>query len=127
MYNHGHYQLDIQNNILIAKFIGAWNFEQTTLYAEKVKTLSLPLHDKSWARVVNLSEWEGGGEEVVAPLHQVHLWSLELNCKIIAFVNPPLLPKYMLEKYGDPYGDFEIFKDELTAVAWVTEKLKEFD
>lgn len=126
MYTHGHYTLNIQDNIIVSRFFGAWNYEQTVQYADDVKAISKPLHQTPWARVVNLSKWEGGGEEIVLPLHQLHLWSLELNCCVVVFVNPPLLPKYMLEKYGDPYGDYELFKDELTAKAWVAEKLKEF-
>lgn len=123
MRQHGFFEITLNKNMLIADFYGAWNFEQTEIYRKAIETEAQPLTKKPWARIVNLTQWEGGGEEVVAPLVATHNWCHENNCQLVLFVNPPLVPKYMLEKYGDPYGPYSIFDNVDDAIAWAIEKL----
>lgn len=123
MLQHGAFQVTIEENILIATFVGAWNRQQTLHYYHYVKTHALCLASAPWARIVDLSNWEGGGEEIIEPLYQTNNWCIENNCKLVVFVNPPLVPKYMLEKYGDPYGGYEIFEDIQSAKTHVIDKL----
>lgn len=123
MLQHGIFKVTITENILVSQFYGAWNVQQTLNYFNYMTTHAKQLSNKAWARIVDLSNWEGGGEEIIAPLYQTNTWCSEHNCKLVVFVNPPLVPKYMLEKYGDPYGSYEIFDDVETARVWVKEQL----
>ncbi|RHW74722.1 hypothetical protein [Colwellia sp. RSH04] len=116
---HGSFDITIENNILISRFYGPWNYEQTKTYQLEVMEQAKSMSPNYWARIVDLSQWEGGGEEVVTPLVQLQQWALENNCLEIVFVNPPLLPKFMLEKYGDPYGDYKVVQTIEEAKAWL--------
>ncbi len=125
MRKHGLFHIELESNLLIAQFFGAWNAEQTLDYGLYIKEQALPLLSKPWARIVDLSHWEGGGEEVIAPLYDSHKWCSENNCQIVVFVNPPLVPKYMLEKYGDPYGAYQVYDTVVLAKTSVINQLAE--
>jgi len=117
---HGSFDITIEGNVLTSHFYGPWNFEQTKTYQLEVMKRAETIIDKPWVRIVDLSQWEGGGEEVVAPLVQLQEWALANNCIEIVFVNPPLVPSFMLEKYGDPYGDYKVVKSIEEAKDWLT-------
>jgi len=70
-----------------------------------------------------LSDWEGGGEEILAPLRELHTWSLEKQCRFVVFVRPSMLPKFMLEKYGSGYGSYQIFESLREAKNWAKQEL----
>jgi|GEM_PF-1883127 len=120
---HGLFNIEVEDNLIVSHFYGAWNSEQTRHYAEQVKTLSSSLHNEPWARVINLSDWEGGGEEILAPLRELHTWSLENKCRFVVFVRPSMLPKFMLEKYGSGYGSYQIFESLQEAKNWAKQEL----
>jgi len=119
MREHGHFTIKVENSILLSYFFGAWNIEQTFAYSHQVKQHVQPLLNSPWTRIVDLSQWEGGGEEVVKPLQELQQWAEKNNCHQTIFINPPLIPKFMLEKYGDPYGDFKVFQSENEAKQWL--------
>ena len=123
MLQHGAFKVTIEKNILLAEFFGAWNSQQTLNYYRYMKENAICLEHEPWARIVDLSHWEGGGEEIIKPLYDTNTWCSSHNCQLVVFVNPPLVPKYMLEKYGDPYGPYEIFEDIDSAKNWVSEQL----
>ena len=118
MQKHGHYHIEVIGNILISQFYGAWNYEQTKAYQQQVKLEAADIITSPWARIVDLSQWEGGGEETIAPLIMLQKWSEQHNCQLVVFVNPPLVPAFMLEKYGDPYGDYKVVGSTAEAISW---------
>ncbi len=124
MRKHGHFIIKQEGNLLFSYFFGAWNIEQTLTYAEQVKCSVQTLQDQTWARIVDLSQWEGGGEEVTKPLTELQLWSEHSNCIQTLFINPPLIPKFMLKKYGDPYGSYQVVQSEEEAKGWLKANTK---
>lgn len=120
---HGLFNIEIEDNLLLVQFFDAWNYDQANCYNQEVKRAAASLVNKPWARIIDLTHWEGGGEETIAPIGDLHRWSLQNNCQLVVFINPPLVPKYMLEKYGDPYGNYEIFQSLNEAKSWVMSKL----
>ncbi len=124
MQRHGLYEIIVEDNLLVSHFFGAWNYEQTKLYQKQVKIAAASLLDKPWARVVDLSHWEGGGEEILTPLRDLQNWSNLHNCKVIVFVNPPLLPAFMLKKHGDIYGHYKIVGTVLEAKLWAISQIE---
>jgi len=127
MRTHGHFILKRENNLLFSYFSGAWNIEQTLTYAKQVKGLVQSLQKQPWVRIVDLSQWEGGGNEVTKPLTDLQLWSEHNNCIQTLFINPALIPKYMLEKYGDPDGSYQIVQSEDEAREWIKANTKLID
>ncbi len=121
---HGAFNIEIEENLFLVQFFDAWNFDQTNHYNQEAKRAAAPLIDEPWARIVDLTLWEGGGEETIAPLTDLHRWSQQHNCLLVVFVNPPLVPKFMLDKYGDPYGDYKIFQSVDEAKFWAKSQLK---
>ena len=121
---HGHFIVKQKGNLVFSYFFGAWNVEQTLNYSEKIKCSVQTLQDQPWARIVDLSQWEGGGEEVTKPLTELQLWSEQNNCIQTLFINPALIPKYMIEKYGDPDGHFKIVQSEDEAREWLKTNTK---
>lgn len=119
MDEHGHYTLSVQDNLILSRFFGAWNIEQIITYTNHVKEVAKAIASKPWARVVDLSDWEGGGVEVVQPLLLLQQWAEDNNCRQVVFINPPLIPKYMLEKYGDPYHDYKICNSVEEAISYL--------
>ncbi|XQW85213.1 hypothetical protein ACOYR1_00360 [Thalassotalea piscium] len=126
MKEHGSYTISVKDNLIISHFFGAWNIEETELYADHVKELAAPLSSQPWARIIDLTSWEGGGVEIISPLRILQHWAENNNCHHVVFISPPLLPKYMLEKYGDPYGDYKICENLDEAINWVKQKLNLF-
>lgn len=124
MRKHGHFIIKQESNLLFSYFFGAWNIEQTLTYAEQVKCSVQTLQNQPWARIVDLSQWEGGGEEVTKPLIDLQLWSEYNNCVQTLFINPPLIPKYLLEKYGDPFSSYQIVQSEDEAKEWLKDHTK---
>jgi hypothetical protein len=124
MRTHGHFILRQENNLLFSYFFGAWNIEQALTYTEQVKRSVQTFKKQPWARIVDLSQWEGAGEEVTKPLADLQRWSEHNNCIQTLFINPPLIPKYMLEKYGDPDGHFHIVQSEGEAREWLKANTK---
>jgi len=124
MRKHGHFIIKQKNNLLFSYFFGAWNIEQTLTYAEKVKCSVQILQEQPWARIVDLSQWEGGAIEVTKPLKELQLWSEHSNCIQTLFINPPLIPKFMLEKYGDPYASYQVVRSEAEAMEWLKANTK---
>jgi hypothetical protein len=122
MIEHGSFKITLENNVLVSTFYGAWNKEQVEKYSNSVKQQAQPLLHSSWARVIDLSYWEGAGEEVVQPLTVLQHWAQDHNCKAIAFVNPQLLPQFMLKRYGHNYPTFEVFPTLEQAITSVTSK-----
>lgn len=123
MLEHGFYALSVKENLVISHFFGAWNVERTQKYADHVIEVATMIKAKPWARIVDLSSWEGGGIDVVQPLLTLQQWAEKNNCKHVIFVNPPLLPKFMLEKYGDPYHGYKICESLEQAITWVKAEL----
>lgn len=123
MLGHGYYTLSVQENLLISHFFGAWNVEQTQNYANHTKSAATVLTNKPWARIVDLTLWEGGGIDVVSPLQTLQQWAEKNNCQHVIFINPPLIPQYMLDKYGDPYGSYKISNSVEEATSWAKSAL----
>ncbi|GHE97547.1 hypothetical protein [Thalassotalea profundi] len=123
MLEHGYYTLVVQDNFVLSQLFGAWNVERTKNYAEHMQKVASELTAKPWARIVNLSSWEGGGTDVIQPLQDLQKWAEQNNCKHVVFINPPLIPNYMLQKHGDPYHGYKIFEDQEEAISWVKAEL----
>lgn len=125
MKNHGSVKIQAEKQLLISYFFDTWNLEQTLNYEAQVMEASQSLIDAPWVRIVDLTHWHGGGSEVVPPLIRLHKWSLENRCINITFINPPLLPQYMLDKYGDIYGNYKKSKSVEEAKEWAHDLLAE--
>ncbi len=121
---HGAFNIEIEDNLLLAQFFDAWNADQATYYNQEVKLAAAPLISRPWARIIDLTHWEGGGEEVIGPLTDLDQWSHLHNCSVVVFVNPPLVPQYMIDKHTDRYGDYVIFESMDEAKLWVRSQLK---
>jgi hypothetical protein len=124
MRTHGHFILKQENNLLFSYFFGAWNIEQTLTYIEQVKRSVQTCKKQPWARIVDLSQWEGAGEEVTKPLTDLQCWSEHNNCVQTLYINPPLIPKYMLEKHGNPDARTHIVQTENEAIQWLKANTK---
>lgn len=120
---HGLFTIEVDDNLFLAQFFHAWNYDQANSYNHEAKLASQSLIGSPWARIIDLTHWEGGGEEVVKPITDLHHWSQKHDCVLVVFVNPPILPKFMLDKYGDPYGNYQTFKTIEKAKAWVKKEL----
>ncbi len=124
MRKHGHFIIKQENNLLFSYFFGAWNIEQSLTYVEQVKCSVQTLKEQPWARIVDLSQWEGAGKEATEPLKELQLWSEHSNCIQTLFINPPLIPKFMIEKYGDPYASYQVLQSVEEAKEWLKANTK---
>jgi len=120
---HGAFNIEIEDNLFLVQFFDAWNLEQANCYNQEAKLAAASLVNKPWARIIDLTHWEGGGEETIAPIADLHQWSLQRSCLLVVFINPPLVPQFMLDKYGDPYGDYKVFQSINEAKPWVRAQL----
>jgi hypothetical protein len=116
---HGLFNIKVEENLLLVQFFGAWNHAQAQHYNQEAKLAATPLLNQPWARIIDLSQWEGGGEETIAPIANLHQWSQQHNCFFAAYINPPLVPQFMIEKYGNLYGGYDIFQSTNEAKAWI--------
>ncbi|MGB1199241.1 MAG: hypothetical protein ACPG46_09340 [Thalassotalea sp.] len=123
MKEHGHFTLFLQDNIIVSRFFGAWNIEQTQHYVDHVIDIATTINHSPWARIVDISAWEGGAIETTKPLTLLQQWAEKNNCKHVVFINPPTLPQFMLDKYGQHYGNYKTFTSIDEATVWVKSTL----
>lgn len=123
MYGHGSYELTVNNRVLIAKIIGAWNKEEGEQYFRELKQVTQDIIHEPWAMVIYLDQWElgtPGSDEVTLQLIQ---WLSKNKLAMTAEVySPQLLKKLHVERLVNN-ANFEIdrqcFTDDQEAFDWL--------
>ena len=55
---HGSFKIARHKNVLIVWSSGAWNLETVNEYAAAAAVHTMPIIDKPWSQISNISEWE---------------------------------------------------------------------
>ncbi len=123
MQAHGSYELRVNNQVLIAKIIGAWNKETGEQYFCELKKISHHLIQQPWAMVVYLTEWElgtPGSDEVTLELIE-WLTANKLD-KVAEIYSPSILKKMHVQNMVDKTEskiDRQYFSDEQAGFTWL--------
>lgn len=124
MQPHGDFQIRLAGQVVISALKGAWNAETAHKYFDEVRDCAREICHNPWARLVDLSEWEGSGDDVAQILVNLQQWSAEHNSKYVAYVKPHTLSRYMMEKYNvSDVIDYSVFDDHQSALAFLTQCL----
>ncbi len=123
MQPHGSFELRVNNQVLIAKIIGAWNKETGEQYFCELKKISQHLIQQPWALAVYLTEWElgtPGSDEVTLELIK---WLAANNLEKVAEIYSPSILKKMhvqnMINQTEPVFERQYFSDEQAAFAWL--------
>ncbi|MFT6152883.1 MAG: hypothetical protein ACJA0E_001381 [Bermanella sp.] len=60
---HGHFDIWLDNRVVLANLEGQWNEEMALIFAESFKKAAEPLLGEDWAHIVYLDEWRLGVPE----------------------------------------------------------------
>jgi len=120
MQEHGEFQVKAEGQVIVSYLTGAWNVETANKYFESVRQHARSIYDKSWARLVDLSQWEGSGDDVAKVLVSLQQWAVKHKGKHVAYVKPHTLSKYMMEKYKlQDVINYHVFEEHEAALAYL--------
>ena len=106
---HGHFDIWVDNDVVLARIKGQWNEEMALIYADHFKKVCSPLLTHNWAHIVYLDDWELGTPELEPIVIDLVTWLIERNLKRTAQVySPNMLKKFQMDRMvKETFGDFE--------------------
>lgn len=123
MHAHGHFDMWIDNHVLLARLKGQWNEEMATFYSKTMKDLAAQFQKQNWAHIVYLDDWELGTPEFEPIINELVEWVINHGLVRTAQVySPNMLKKFQMDRMvKERVGDFErrIYPDELSAFSWL--------
>lgn len=123
---HGHFDMWIDNQVLLARLKGQWNEEMATVYSDTMKELATSFNGEKWAHIVYLDDWELGTPEFEPIINELVTWVIEHGLIRTAQVySPNMLKKFQMDRMvKEKVGDFErrIYPEELPAFSWLAEE-----
>lgn len=124
MHAHGHFDMWLDNNVVLARLRGQWNDDMAILYSQKFKQICQPLLGQDWAHIVYLDDWELGTPEFESIIIELVSWVVEHGLKRTAQVySPSMLKQYQMDRMvKETIGDFQrqVFANEEAAFAWLS-------
>ncbi len=88
--NKWHFQFNIDvdepNRLVFIKIYGIWREDTARSYQDDFKREVTPLIEKSWARLVDLSNWKTASDEVITLMGEHIRWCTENNCAFAAYI-----------------------------------------
>jgi len=121
---HGHFDIWLDNQVVLARLKGSWNQEMAKLYAEQFKQAAQPLIHSDWAHIVYLDDWELGTPEFEQVITELVAWVIEHGLKRTAQVySPSMLKQYQMDRLvKSSMGEFErrVFRHESEAFDWLS-------
>lgn len=126
MHAHGHFDMWLDNNVVLARLRGQWNDGMATLYSQKFKEICQPLMGQDWAHIVYLDDWELGTPEFESIIIDLVSWVIEHGLKRTAQVySPSMLKQFQMDRMvSETIGDFQrqVFANDADAFAWLNEE-----
>ncbi|GAA5214130.1 hypothetical protein ACFSJ3_04070 [Corallincola platygyrae] len=121
MKEHGRYQIELQDRVVIVRFFDAWNEETSRRMCAEFLQVASTIADKPWACLVDLVHWGLGGPEVMAPIIEVNNWCTENNQAMEAVVCTVKLQEVLLRELQKalPKTESQFFETESEARAWL--------
>jgi len=123
MYAHGHFDMWIDNRVLLARLKGQWNEEMAKVFSQNMKELAATFEGKKWAHIVYLDDWELGTPEFEPIINELVAWVIDHGLVRTAQVySPNMLKKYQLDRMiSEKIGEFErrVYPEELAAFSWL--------
>lgn len=123
---HGHFDLWLDNNVVLARAKGQWNEEMAQVFSSEFKRISAPLIHKNWAHIVYLDDWELGTPDLEPIIIDLVTWLIEHNLKRTAQVySPNMLKKFQMDRMvKETLGEFQrhVFPTEEEAFAWLQQE-----
>ncbi len=126
MIAHGHFDMWIDNRVILARLKGQWNEEMALLYAKSFKQMAKPFVGEDWAHIVYLDDWELGTPEFETIIIELVTWVIEHGLTRTAQVySPNMLKKFQMDRMvKETVGRFErqVFADENEAFTWLNQE-----
>jgi hypothetical protein len=123
---HGHFDMWLDNNVILARLKGQWNEEMAVVYANEFKQQALPLQESNWAHIVYLDDWELGTPEFEPIVVDLVTWLIDHNLKRAAQVySPNMLKRFQMNRMvKEATEDFQrhVFSDETAAFLWLQQE-----
>ncbi|WP_283787834.1 hypothetical protein QNI23_013925 [Bermanella sp. WJH001] len=126
MYAHGHYDLWLDNHVVLARIKGQWNEDMAKQFSQALKDISAPLTQGAWAHIVYLDDWELGTPDIEPVIKDLAIWAIQHGLKRSAQVySPNMLKQYQMDRMvQQAAGEFErrIFSEEEHAFSWLKDE-----
>ncbi|MCL6415047.1 hypothetical protein MIB92_05250 [Aestuariirhabdus sp. Z084] len=75
MREHGSYSIRITGRVIECDCYGSWNDETAQRYCREQRAIVRQLGADSWAKILDLSEWELGTPSIQLPLNELYVWN----------------------------------------------------
>ncbi|MBU2871914.1 hypothetical protein [Colwellia sp. E2M01] len=98
MQTHGSFIIFNQDNTLVVKPIGAWNYETAVMCGLEYKQLVGEFKGKPWACLLDLTEWEFFTPDAAAYIDELNAWGNINNQKYEVVISKSALQIALLEK-----------------------------
>lgn len=126
MHAHGHFDMWVENRVILARLNGQWNGEMASKYSDEMKRLAGPLSDQTWAQIVYLDDWELGTPEFEAIINDLVAWVIEHRLTRTAQVySHSMIKKMQMDRMvKEEVGAFQrqVFAEESEAFAWLADE-----
>ena len=118
---HGKFTIEIEQDYIVIRLIGAFNFEGMTKYVEAIKKAIAQINSTTLNLIINQLEFEGAGPDAINLIDNYNEW---LNCHYIvnkAFVGTQGMYQYIAEHkmVNISKQRFKFFDDETQAISWI--------
>ena len=124
---HFQYSIDVdeKNRVIYAKVLGVWRIDTAQSYHEDFKLEAKKLIKKKWAKLIDLSNWRAGTDDVIVKIGEHMHWCLENNmvCQVYVIQDPTRFGqlKKMIEKGGAKAAS-ETFRTRPEAVKFLRDQ-----
>ena len=81
MHAHGHYDLWLDNQVVLARIKGQWNEDMSKQFSQALKDISAPLTQGAWAHIVYLDDWELGTPDIEPVIKDLAIWAIQHGLK----------------------------------------------
>ncbi|GLS91373.1 hypothetical protein GCM10007916_24420 [Psychromonas marina] len=114
MREHGRFDMQVEEQVIVLKVYGAWNFETTSRWCHEYKDHIDAIKDKPWARLMDLTLWELTTPDVWELVDQVNQWANANNQQYDVVICPLSIQKQLLARAHQVLTNVEIvFCDNL--------------
>ncbi|GAA0341863.1 hypothetical protein GCM10009092_03030 [Bowmanella denitrificans] len=121
---HGHHQIEVKENVLICRVMGAWNAEQAEQFCASFTWQVKQLARQRWMRVMDMQDWELCCPDVAGIIQQMAVWEIKHGCAGRWFCHTSAMHRQLLVKKYAGLGFMELADSVPDALQLATRQLE---
>ena len=123
---HGHFDMWIDHQVLLAHLKGQWNLETRLAYSHKMQELGALFQGQPWAHIVYLDDWELCTPDLEPVINELVAWVIDHGLiRTAQIYSPSMIKQSQIDRMvKEKHGDFErqVFSNEQDGFSWLAEQ-----